>query len=80
MLHGPVQDVGDGFDAAMGVPWEAREVVLRVLVAEVIQQEEGIEIAGGPEAERPAQLHARALDGGLGLHDPFDRPDGHCAS
>src|SRR2546425_2377869 len=35
--------------------------------SEVVQQEEGIELLGVPEAERPAQLHAGTLDGGLGL-------------
>src|SRR3989441_8164832 len=65
----------------MGVPRESREVVLRALVAKVVQQEEGIEIAGVPEAECPAQFDARALDGRLRLHDSLDRPDGHgCSS
>src|SRR3989449_10745660 len=50
---------------------------LRVLVAKVVQEEEGIEVAGAPEPEGPAQLHARAFDGGLGLADALDGSDGH---
>src|SRR5881296_4427737 len=80
VLNGPVEDVGDGFDPAMGMPRESGAVVLRVVVAEVVQQEEGIELVGVPEAERPAQLHARALDRGLRLNDRLDRPDGHGVS
>src|SRR2546422_6191839 len=49
---------------------------LRVLVAKVVQEEEGIEVAGAPEPEGPAQLHARAFDGGLGLADALDGSDG----
>src|SRR3989441_12126028 len=48
--------------------------------SEVVQQEEGIELLGVPEAERPAQLHAGTLDGGLGLKDRLDRPYGHGVS
>src|SRR2546425_8729857 len=80
VLHAPAEHVGDGFDTAMGMPGESGEVVLRVVVAEVVQQQERIEIAGVPEAERPAQLYARAFDGGLRLDDRLDRPDGHSAS
>src|SRR5712691_8510403 len=80
VLHGPVEDVGDGFDPAMGMPRESGPVVLRVVVAEVVQQEEGIELRGVPEAEGPAQLHAGTFDGGLRLNDRLDRPDGHGVS
>src|SRR5207244_3207994 len=77
VLHAAAQDVRDGLDSPMGVPRESRQIVLRVLVTEVVQEKEGIEVAGVPEAERPAQLHPRALDGGLRLNDALDRPDGH---
>src|SRR2546426_11855225 len=77
VLHRPAEDVGDGLDPPMGVPRESGEVVLRVLVAKVVQEEEGIEVAGAPEPEGSAQLHARAFDGGLGLADALDGSDGH---
>src|SRR5262249_54068744 len=35
------------------------------------------ELAGLAESERAAQVHAGALDGGLGLDDAFDRTDRH---
>src|SRR2546422_5400986 len=50
----PREDVGDGFDPAMGVPGEPREVVLGNLVAKVVEQEKGIELFCVAEAERAA--------------------------
>ena len=61
------QHVGDGLDAAVRVPGEAGEVVLRALVAEIVEQQERIELGGVAEAEGAAQLDAGAFDGGLGL-------------
>src|SRR5438874_11137427 len=37
LLHRAAQDISDGFDTPVGVPGKAREIVLRMLVAEVIQ-------------------------------------------
>ena len=45
------KDVRDGFDAAMRVPGESREIVLGVFVPEVVEQQERIEVAGIAEAE-----------------------------
>ena len=61
------QHVGDGLDAAMRMPREAGEIFGRPVVAEIVQQQERIEFGGVAEAERAAQMHARALDRGLGL-------------
>ena len=77
VLDGAGQDVGDGFDAAMRMPREAGEVIVRNVVAEIIEQEEGIEVGGVAEAERAAQMHAGAFEGGLGLDQAFDGSDGH---
>ena len=38
------QDVGDRLDAAMRMPREAREVILGPLVAEIVEQQERIEL------------------------------------
>ena len=77
VLDGSGEDVGDGFDAAMRMPREAGQVIGRNVVAEVIEQEEGVEVGRVAEAERAAQMHARAFEGGLGLDQTFDRSDGH---
>ena len=71
------QHVGDGLDAAMRVPGEAGEVVRGFLVAEVIQQKERIELLCFAETEGALELNARALNGGLGFKNLFDRTKRH---
>ena len=43
--HGAGEHVGDRLDAAVRMPREAGEVVVRVVVAEVVEQQERIELA-----------------------------------
>ena len=40
----PAEHVGDGLDAAMRMPREAGQIVVRVVVAEVVEQQERIEV------------------------------------
>ena len=47
------------------------------VVAEIVEQQERVELAGLAEAEGAVQLHAGAFHGGRGLDDPLDRSDGH---
>jgi hypothetical protein len=61
------EDVGDRLDAAVWVPREAFEVVLRHVVAEVVEKKEGIEVAGIAEAEGAAEMNSGAFDRGAGL-------------
>src|ERR1019366_406408 len=75
--HFAGENVGDGLDAAMGVPGEAGEVVRGVLIAEIIQQEERIELLGFAESEGALELYARSLDSGLGFKNLFDRAKRH---
>ena len=73
----PGQDVGDRLDAAVRMPREAGQVILRNVVAEVVQQQERIEVGRVAEAERAAQMHARAFEGRLGFDQPLNRSNGH---
>ena len=50
------EHVSDGFDAAMRMPGEAGEIVLRVVVAEIVEQQERIELGGVAEAEGAASF------------------------
>ena len=50
-----------------GMPGKAGEIVVGNVVAEVVEQQERIELGGVAEAERAAQMHARAFHRGLGL-------------
>ena len=51
VLDGARQHVGDGLDAAMRMPREAGEVVVGPVVAEVVEQQERIELGRVAEAE-----------------------------
>ncbi len=53
------------------------QIVVGAVVAEIVEQQERIELAGVAEAEGAAQLDAGAFHGGLGLDDAFDGSDGH---
>jgi hypothetical protein len=52
MLHGPGQHVGDRLDPAVRMPGKARQVILRNVVAEIVEQQERIEVGRVAEAER----------------------------
>ena len=67
VLDGSGEDIGDGLDPAMRVPRKAREIILGNVIAEIVEEQEGIEIGRIAEAERAAQVHARAFERGLGL-------------
>jgi hypothetical protein len=59
------------------MPRETSQVILGPLVAEVVEEKERIEVGRVAEAERAAQVHARALDGRLRLDEPLNGSKGH---
>src|SRR5712671_3733593 len=69
------QHIRDGLDAAMRVPWKSGAVVLGTIVAEVVQQEERIEIARIAESESTVEFHPRSLNGWRGFYDPLHWPN-----
>ena len=69
VLDGSGEHVGDGLDAAMRMPGKAGEIVLGNVVAEVVEQQERVEVGGVAEAEGAAQMHAGAFERGLGLDE-----------
>src|ERR1700719_2876135 len=74
VIHRAGQDIGDGFDAPMRVPRKPRTVVVGAIVAEIVQQQERIEIAGIAEPEGAVELHPGSLYGGGGLYYPVHLP------
>ena len=79
MIDRARQDVGDGLDAAVRMPREPGQIVVRALVAEIVQQQERIELVGIAEPEGAMELDAGAFHGGRGLDDPLDWSNGHVA-
>ena len=49
VFDGSGKHVGDGLDAAMGMPREAGQIILRNIVAEVIEQKERVEVGVFPK-------------------------------
>src|SRR5205823_14314496 len=78
--HVARQHVGDRLDTAVWMPGKAREVVLWLVIAKVVEQQKGIEVGGVAEAERALQLHACPFDCRLRLNNPLDRSDRHGGS
>ncbi len=58
------------------MPRKARAEIFRVVVAEVVEQQEGVELFGLAEAEAALELDARAFEGGGGLDDFFYGDEG----
>ncbi len=54
------QDISNGFDAAMGMPGEAGQIGRGDVVAEVVEEEEGVEVGDVAEAECALQMRAPA--------------------
>ena len=75
VLHGAGQYIGDGFDAAVRVPRESREIIGRPIVTEIIEQQKRIGLRRIAEAEGSSQLDAGIFNGGLRLHNTFDGTD-----
>src|SRR5215467_873845 len=59
VLHRSGQDVRDRLDSTVGVPREACQVILRNVIAEVVEEEEWVEVGRIAKPERAAQSHAR---------------------
>ena len=71
------QHVGDGLDAAVRMPGKAGEILARAVVAEIVEQQERIEVRRVAEAERATEVHAGAFDVRLRLTDLLDGSNGH---
>ena len=80
VFHGAREHVGNRFDAAMRMPREAREIRVRIIVAEIVEQQKRIELRRIAEAERAAQLHARAFERRFGFANFFHWSKRHCSS
>src|SRR5262245_54468265 len=74
------EHVGDRLDAAVRMPRKAGDVVVRVVVAKIVEQQEWIELGGVAEAERALQPDARALERRRRSRDLFDRSYRHYAT
>jgi hypothetical protein len=56
----------------MGMPGEAGQIVVRIFVAEIIQQQKWIELLRFTEAEGALELYTGTLNRAFGSDDLFD--------
>src|ERR1700730_14651204 len=77
VIHASREHIGNCLDAAVRVPWKSRAVVVWTFIAEIIEQEEWVELARITEAEGTAQFHACAFDRGFGFDGTLNGPNGH---
>src|SRR5262249_4080177 len=69
------QHIRDCLYASMGVPWKSRAVLVRTIIAEVVEQQERVKFLGSPESKGAVELHPGSLDGRFRLDDPFHWPN-----
>jgi hypothetical protein len=61
----------------VGVPRKAGEIILRDVVAKIVEQKEGIELAGVTETKGAAEVNSCALRRGFAADEPLYRSNGH---
>jgi hypothetical protein len=72
MLDGSCKYVCDCLDPAVWVPGEAGQIILRNIIAEVVQQKKRVEVGRIAEAECASQVHACTFERRLGTDDSLD--------
>ncbi len=63
------EHIRNRLDPAMRVPWEPFEVFARVVIAEIIEQQEGVKHRDLAVPEDPPEMYARALKRRFALKD-----------
>jgi hypothetical protein len=72
VLHRARQHIRNRLDSAMRMPRKSLQIIGRILIAKIVQQQERIELLGLPETEGALQLHTRALQRRFGLNHFFN--------
>ena len=67
VLDRSCQDIGNCFDAPVRVPWKSRQVIFRIVVTEIVQQQERVEVRCIAETECAPQMHAGSFNGRFGF-------------
>src|SRR5579863_4572885 len=73
VLNRSGEDIGNSLDSSVWVPWKARQVVFRNVVAEIVEQQKRIEIGRVSETKCATKMHARSFQRRLGHDEPLNR-------
>src|SRR5579863_2720954 len=71
MIDSSGKYIGNGLDAAMRMPGEARQIIVGNIIAEIVKKKKRIEVGCIPETECTPQMYSRALERRLGLDQAF---------
>src|SRR2546427_5414127 len=77
MLNGSSQNVSDGLNPAVWMPRKSRQIILRNIIAEIVEQEKRIKVLGGSKTECAPQMHPSAFQGRLGFDKTLNRSNRH---
>src|SRR5690242_40234 len=69
VFYGASQHVCNGLDPTVWMPRESGPVVIRIVIPEIVQQQERVELFRFAETERAFELYARALNSRFRLDD-----------
>jgi len=75
VLDRALEHLSDRLDAAVGMPREAREVVLGPRRTKIIEEEKRVELGDMGPAERALEMHTGAFERRLALQDLPDSSD-----
>jgi hypothetical protein len=77
VFDGPGKHIRDRLDPAVRVPRESRQVILRNVIAKIIEQQERIEIRRVAKPKSAAEMHARAFARRFRTDQLLHRSQGH---
>src|SRR5262245_12987291 len=77
VFNGSGEDIRNRFNPAMRVPRKPCQVVLRVVVSEVVEQQERVEVGRVPEAKGALEFDASAFERRFGAEQASDRSNRH---
>ena len=80
VFDGARQHIGDGLDPAMGMPGKTAEEILGAFIAEIVEQQERVQLGRVLKPEGTVQFDPGALHGGLGVAGFGNGTDRHGVS
>src|ERR1700682_5066240 len=77
VLHRSREHIRNRLDPAVRMPWKPRQIIFRHVVAEIIQQQERVELRSVAETKSAPQMPPRAFRRRLGFDQSLYRSYGH---
>jgi hypothetical protein len=72
MFHLTAEDIGNCFDASMGMPWKPLDIVFGVVRTKIVEKEEGVKLEDLMVTESSFEVYTRSFNGWTTLPDLLD--------